>query len=193
MDNPLFSDAPAIASARKLGGVACLDGTDDTGGSGRPPSRPVAAVTAIVCVAVTCVWGYVFTSPDMPGVDPAIAYAWFVPVGPLFPVIWMASTLGLIAAFYLVLRAPPGMGARSAAIAAFLAQFLLRAIWAWAFFAQRTPFGGLFLMVLFVLAVVATIILAARVDRRAALFMAPYLSWVSFVSLVTASTANIVG
>jgi translocator protein len=45
-------------------------------------------------------------------------------------------------------------------------------------------------MVLFVLAVVATVILAARVDRRAALFMAPYLSWVSFVSLVTASTAN---
>jgi translocator protein len=192
-DDPLFSDAPAIVCAREEGGVLCLDGTDDIGGSGQPPSRPISALTAVICVAFTSVWGYVFTSPDMPGIDPVINYAWFVPVGPLFSVIWFAATLGLIAAFYLVLRAPPSARARNGAIAAFLAQFILRAVWAWAFFAQRTPFGGLLLMVLLVLAVIASVILAARVDRRAALFMAPYLTWVSFVSLVTASTAAYAG
>jgi len=193
MNDPLFSNAPAIVNARKDGGIVSLDGTCDYAGGWQPPSRPIAALTAFICVAVTCVWGYVFTSPDMPGIDPAINYAWYVPVAPLFSVIWFASTLGLIVAFYLILRAPFATAARSAAIGAFLAQFILRAVWAWAFFGQRTPFGGLFLMVLYVLAVVATLILAVRVDRRAALFMAPYVTWVSFVSLVTAHTATYAG
>jgi hypothetical protein len=37
-------------------------------------------------------------------VDPAIDHGWFVPVGLLFLVLWLASAVGLMAAFYLVYR-----------------------------------------------------------------------------------------
>lgn len=189
MGDPLFLKAPAIMRARKRCGVVSLEGTDCLRKSGQPLSRAMAAVTAIVCVAITCIWGFIFTSPDMPGINPTIDYAWYIPVSPLFNMVWLASTLGLICAFYLVLRAPPSNPARGVAVAAFLAQFLLRAAWAWAFFIQRTPYGSVLLVEFFVLAAVVAAIFAARVDRRAVLFMAPYLSWISFVSFVTASKA----
>jgi len=189
MGDPLFLNAPAIMRARKRRSVVSLDGTDCLRESGRPPSRVMAAVTAIVCVAITCVWGFIFTSPDMPGINPTIDYAWYIPVSPLFNVVWLASTLGLICAFYLVLRAPPSNPARGVAVAAFLAHLLLRTAWAWAFFIQRTPYGSVLMVEFFVFAAVVAAIFAARVDRRAVLFMAPYLSWITFVSFVTASKA----
>jgi tryptophan-rich sensory protein len=189
MGDPLFLNAPAIMRARKRRGVVSLEGVDCLRESGQPPGRLRAAVTAVVCVAVTCIWGFIFTSPDMPGINPTIDYAWYIPVGPLFNVVWLASTLGLICAFYLVLRAPPSNPARGVAVFAFLAQYLLRAAWAWAFFVQRTPYGSVILVEFFVLAAVISAIFAARVDRRTVLFMAPYISWITFVSFVTASKA----
>jgi translocator protein len=189
MGNPLFSNAPAIRRARKRGGVVSLEGAHCLRDSKHALSRVMAALTAVVCAAVTCIWGYVFTSPSMPSINPAIEYAWFIPVIPLFNMVWLASTIGLICAFYLVLRAPLANPARGLALAAFLAQYLVGAAWAWAFFIQRKPFGSFLLMGLFVLAAAVTVIFTARVDRRAALFMAPYLSWISFISFVTASKA----
>jgi translocator protein len=189
MGHPLFLNARAIRRARNNGSVVSLHGADCLRESGQPPSRPIAAITAIVCVAVTSIWGYIFTSPKMPSINPTIDYAWFIPVSPLFEAVWLASTLGLICAFYLVLRAPPSNPARGPAVAAFLAQFILRAVWAWAFFIQRTPHVSVLLAEFFILAAVISAIFAARVDRRAVLFMAPYLSWISFISFVTASKA----
>jgi hypothetical protein len=46
----------------------------------------MAAMTALVCIAFTSIWGYVFISPDMLGLDPTIDYAWFVPT-----VLWAAG------------------------------------------------------------------------------------------------------
>jgi translocator protein len=189
MGNPLFSNAPAILRARKRGGVVSLEGAHSLRDSKHGLSPAMAAITAVICAAVTCIWGYVFTSPNMPGINPSIEYAWFIPVIPLFNMVWLASTLGLICAFYLVLRAPVSNPARGLALAAFLAQYLLGAAWTWVFFIQRKPYGSVLLMGLFVLAAGVTVIFTARVDRRAALFMAPYLSWISFISFVTASKA----
>ncbi|SED55845.1 TspO and MBR related proteins [Rhizobiales bacterium GAS191] len=149
-------------------------------------------MTAIVCVAMTSVWGFVFIDPDMPGLDPTVNFAWFVPTGPLFSTIWLTLTLCMTASFYLVLRSPPGNSARSLAIIAFIAQFILKSIWAWLLFGQRAPLTGLYVMMLFVICVIASIWFTARVDRRAALLMVPYVSWVSFILLLTISTASAV-
>ena len=189
MGDPLFSNAPAIIRARKRRGVVSLEGAHSLRESGHTLSRAMAAMTAIVCAAVTCIWGFIFTSPDMPGINPAVEYAWFIPIVPLFNAVWLASTIGLICAFYLVLRAPESNPARGMALAAFLVQYLLGAAWACAFFILRAPYGSFFLMWLFVLAAGVTLIFTARVDRRAVLFMAPYLSWISFISFVTVSKA----
>ena len=101
-NNPLLVNAPAIVRARVFGadqdieGASCLDET------GRAPNRPMALMTAFVCVAFTSVRGYVFISPDMPGLDPTIDYARSVPTGNRFLTIWMVLTLCLAGSFYLV-------------------------------------------------------------------------------------------
>lgn len=192
-NNPLLVNAPAIVRARVFGadqdieGASCLDET------GRAPNRPMALMTAFVCVAFTSVWGYVFISPDMPGLDPTIDYAWFVPTGNRFLTIWMVLTLCLAGSFYLVLRSSPDNRARSPAIVAFVAQFILKSVWAWLFFGVRAPISALIVMTAFVLCVIASIWLAARIDRRAACLMAPYLAWAAFILLLTISTAATVG
>jgi tryptophan-rich sensory protein len=186
-------NAPAVVRARKSGGGPCIEGASCLAGTERAPSRLVAAMTSLVCVAFTSIWGYVFISPDMPGLDPTIDFAWFVPTGPWFLAIWMAQTLCLAASFYLVLRTPPDTVARSPAIAVFVTQFILKSVWASLLFEQRAPVAGLCVMALFVICVVAGVCLAARVDRRAAFLMVPHLSWVAFVLLLTISTAISVG
>ncbi|SDR64002.1 TspO and MBR related proteins [Rhizobiales bacterium GAS113] len=192
-NNPLLVDAPAIERARRFGSAQSIEGASCLEGTQRPPSRPIAAMTAIVCVAMTSIWGFVFIDPDMPGLDPTINYAWFVPTGPLFSTIWLTLTLCIAASFYLVLRSPPGNSARSLAIIAFIAQFILKSFWAWLLFGRRAPITGLYVMTLFVICVIASIWLAAKVDRRAALLMAPYVSWVAFILSLTISSAVVVG
>ncbi len=188
-DNPLLMDAPAVVRARKFGvgqdieGASCLKGAD------RAPSRPMAAMMAFICIAFTSIWGYVFISPDMPGLDPTINYAWFVPTGPRFLAGWVALTVCLASSFYLVLRASPDNWARSPAIVAFIAQFVLKSVWAWLFFGLRAPMPALFVMAVFFVCVIMSLWLNALVDRRAAYLMAPYLSWAAFILLLTISTA----
>ena len=52
---------------------------------------------------------------------------------------------------------------------ALASQFILKSVWAWLFFGVRAPISALIVMTAFVLCVIASIWLAARIDRRAAL------------------------
>ncbi|HEV3249084.1 MAG TPA: TspO/MBR family protein [Beijerinckiaceae bacterium] len=192
-NDPLLMDAPAVLRARKFGAGQDIEGASCLEGAGRAPSRPMAAMMAFICIVFTSIWGYVFISPDMPGLDPTIDYAWFVPTGPRFLTIWIALTLCLASSFYLVLRASPDNRARSPAIVAFIAQFILKSIWASLFFGLRAPVPALFVMAIFFICVIMSLWLNALVDRRAAFLMAPYLSWAAFILLLTISTAASVG
>jgi benzodiazapine receptor len=186
-------DAPAVLRARKFGADQDIEGASCLEGAGRAPSRPMAAMMAFICIVFTSLWGYVFISPDMPGLDPTIDYAWFVPTGPRFLAIWIALTLCLASSFYLVLRASPDNRARSPAIVAFIAQFILKSVWASLFFGLRAPIPALFVMAIFFICVITSLWLNTLVDRRAAYLMAPYVSWAAFILLLTISTAASVG
>jgi benzodiazapine receptor len=191
-DDPLFGEAPAILRARRLGSAQEIEGASCLEGGERPPIRLIAALVAVLCVAMTSIWEFVFIDPYMPSLDPLVDYAWFVPTGPLFATVWLTLTLLMTVALYLVLRAPESR-ARGLAIVAFIAQFILKSLWAWLLFGQRAPVIGLCVMLLFALCVIASIGYAARVDRKAALLMAPYISWVTFILLATTRIALTVG
>ena len=192
-NSPLLTNARAVVLTRKLGARQSIEGTSCLEGAGRAPSRPMAAMTALVCIAFTSIWGYVFISPDMPGLDPTIDYAWFVPTGPRFLAVWIALTFCLALSFYLVLRASPDNWARSPAILAFVAQFILKSIWAALFFGMRAPMAALFVVAIFIICVVMSLWLNALVDRRAAFLMTPYFSGAAFALLLTISAAASVG
>ncbi|MES2568978.1 MAG: TspO/MBR family protein [Verrucomicrobiota bacterium] len=69
----------------------------------------------------------------------------------------------------------------------YLVQLGLNALWTPLFFGLHLPGVALIEIVLMWLAIVATIMAFAKVDRPAAWLLAPYLAWVSFATLLNYS------
>jgi tryptophan-rich sensory protein len=68
------------------------------------------------------------------------------------------------------------------ALFAWSVQLLLNVGWSAAFFGQRNPTAGLFVIVPLWAAIATTAATAARVSRLAALLLIPYLAWTSFAA-----------
>jgi NAD(P)-dependent dehydrogenase (short-subunit alcohol dehydrogenase family) len=76
--------------------------------------------------------------------------------------------------------------ARSKAMTWFLVQLALNALWSPVFFGWHRTRTALIIIVALLVALAATIITAARVDRAAAWLLAPYLIWVAYATTVNA-------
>jgi translocator protein len=63
-------------------------------------------------------------------------------------------------------------------------QLVFNFLWSYLFFGRRSPFLALIDIAFMWVAIVLTTIAFAKVSRRAALLMLPYLLWVSFASLL---------
>jgi tryptophan-rich sensory protein len=74
-----------------------------------------------------------------------------------------------------------------AGVGLFALQLALNFAWSLVFFGGQNPLGGLFVIVPLLVAIVLTIAVFARVDRRAALLLVPYLLWVSFATYLNYS------
>ena len=66
-------------------------------------------------------------------------------------------------------------------------QLALNGFWSPAFFGLQSPILGLIVIVPLLLAVLLTTGLFARVSRRAALLLAPYVAWVAYASALNAA------
>ena len=115
--------------------------------------------------------------------------AWAPPAA-LFGPVWTALYLLMGVAAWLVWREAGGRprGAwRRRALALFVGQLALNALWSWVFFAWRR--GGLALAELLALWVLVALTLAAfwRVRRAAAALLLPYLAWVTYAAALTAA------
>jgi len=110
----------------------------------------------------------------------------WAPPGWVFGPVWtVLYTLQGISA-WLVWR-DTGARGRPAALAMFLAQLSVNALWSWLFFAWRMG-GWAFGEVVLLLAMVAvTALLFWRVRLLAGLLLLPYLLWVSFATALTYS------
>ncbi|MFI5898897.1 TspO/MBR family protein [Streptomyces cyaneofuscatus] len=105
--------------------------------------------------------------------------AW-APPGWLFGPVWTVLYGMIAVAGWLVTRRPdPG---RRPALVAWGVQLALNALWTPLFFAAE-QYGSAFLdIALLLAAVVTTALLSARVDRRAAWLLVPYLLWVGYAA-----------
>jgi tryptophan-rich sensory protein len=71
---------------------------------------------------------------------------------------------------------------RRRALVWFYGQLALNAAWSWSFFGARSPALGLAVIAALLAAIVMTIAAFRRIDRTAALLLAPYLAWVAFAT-----------
>ena len=110
----------------------------------------------------------------------------FNPPNWLFGPVWTALYIMMGVSFYLVWCRPPS-AARKNALRAFLVQFALNCAWTPVFFSLHMTGAALIVIVLMWLAILRTIFLFAPFSKTASWLLVPYISWVSFATLLNAA------
>ena len=146
-----------------------------------PLQRFLAAVGPVALVAVSA---SLVTRPNIPTWYAGLAKPAFTPPNGLFPVAWTLLYAMMALAVWRILALPRDRPGRSAAVAAFFAQLALNGLWSFAFFGARSPLAGLAVILALVAAILATMRLFWRLDRMAALLLAPYLAWVAYATVL---------
>jgi tryptophan-rich sensory protein len=152
---------------------------------GLPDRRPTAALalSILACVLVGASGG-LFTAAGLEAWYPTLARPALAPPDWVFAPVWTTLFVLSGVAVWLVWRA--AARARTAAtrraLAAFALQFAVNVAWSAVFFGLRSIAGGLVVVVTLWVLILVTIRLFARVDRRAAALLVPYLLWVSFAA-----------
>lgn len=140
-----------------------------------------AVLGSIILCELAGIVPSILTAEDVATWYPTLAKPWFTPPSWLFGPVWTTLYLLMGVALYLVWRRATGR-IRRVALGAFAVQLLLNAGWTLTFFGAREIFGGLIVIVTLLAAIVVTIATFARVDRRAAALLVPYLLWVGFAT-----------
>ena len=83
---------------------------------------------------------------------------------------------------YLVRRERVDSRSKTRSIGLFVTQLALNATWSFVFFGRRSIRGGFVIILLLGPAIAVTIGSFARINRRAALLLVPYLLWVGFAT-----------
>jgi tryptophan-rich sensory protein len=81
-----------------------------------------------------------------------------------------------------------GFNRARSALGLFIIQLVANALWTWLFFAWRQGELALAEIVLLWCLIAATAVAFWRLDRRAAVLLAPYLAWVTFATALTYAT-----
>jgi translocator protein len=142
---------------------------------------------ALVCVAAIEFFGFLSGYLSNSG----YGNAWFAaldkpaitPPGWVFGTVWPLLYLLLGLALAIIINARGARG-RGLAIIVFLVQLICNFAWSPVFFgARQASLGFLLILVIFVLAVVTTL-LFGRIRSLAAWLMVPYLAWLSFAGIL---------
>jgi benzodiazapine receptor len=101
-----------------------------------------------------------------------------------FGPVWTMLYILMGVSRYLVLREATHDKRAARALSLFATQLGLNALWTLTFFRGHFLFGSLLVIIPLWVAIVATIVAFARVNRKAAILLVPYLLWVSFAALL---------
>ncbi|WP_348613265.1 TspO/MBR family protein [Halobaculum rarum] len=169
--------------------------TSTTRGSGGPsgPGGPISALddrldgvaglaALVLAVNVAGAVPAVVGGPDSTWFA-ALTKPAIYPPSWLFGVVWTALFTLSGVAVWLLVRAEPSR-ARRLALGAFVFQFAFNVAWTPTFFAFQRIAAALAIIVVLALALAGTIVAFARVDRRAAALLVPYLAWVCFAAVL---------
>jgi tryptophan-rich sensory protein len=155
------------------------------------PGRAAPVLVAAALAVVTATAGALVTdlgpwyqSLRFPGWKPP---DWLF--GPAWTLIFSLTALAGVTAW----RADPDRGFRTGLVAMFLLNAVLNVLWSAFFFDVKRPDWALVEVSLLWLSILLLILVLARVSRRAAWLLVPYLAWVSFASALTWSVVQLNG
>ncbi|MGE5318600.1 MAG: TspO/MBR family protein [Hyphomicrobiaceae bacterium] len=144
---------------------------------------------AIGLAVALCITFLAATAGGIASVNAGSFYAQLVkpawaPPGWLFGPVWSALYILMAFAAWLVWRAA-GLPQAKRALLLFAAQLVANALWSWLFFAWRLGASAFADVVALWILVAATLMSFWRVQRLAAVLLAPYLAWITFAAVLT--------
>lgn len=109
----------------------------------------------------------------------------FSPPNWIFGPVWTVLYILMAVALYLVWSSKSkNKKAQNSALQIFFVQLFFNAFWSIAFFGLRSPFLGLIVIGVMIVAIVNTIKKFSPVNKLASQLLYPYLVWVSFASIL---------
>lgn len=150
-----------------------------------PQRRPLWSLVAavLVCELVGAAGG-LLSADGITTWYPTLAKPALTPPSWVFGPVWTTLFALLGAGAWLVWKAGLDRRPVRVALALFAVQYVVQVAWSGVFFGLRSPGGGLAVIAVLWLLIVATVVAFDRVDRRAALLLVPYLLWVTFASFL---------
>ena len=141
-------------------------------------------IAIAVPVAVGAFSGF-FTASGVDGWFQTIKKPDWNPPSAVFAPVWTTLYILMGIALYLVWKSNAPAAQKKQAILFWCGQLVLNGLWSFIFFNQHAIGFALFEICLLWLAILVTIFLFARIHKAAAWLLVPYISWVSFASLLT--------
>ena len=152
-----------------------------------PIGASVASWPALIALIAICqlagLTGALVTDADF---YRALARPSWAPPGWVFGPVWITLYTMMGVAAWLVWRSGRGSD-RTVALALFAVQLALNAAWTPTFFGLRSIGGGLVVIALLDVAILATIVWFGRRSQLAAWLLVPYAAWVGFATALNAT------
>lgn len=146
------------------------------------PRRSIVALTVAIALSLLAgALGAIATGSSVATWYPQIEKPDWTPPDAVFGPVWTFLYVLMGVAAWMVWSHAEG-NPRRVALTVFAVQLLLNAAWSLLFFGMRSPGWALLDIAMLWLAIVATLVLFARVRPRAAVLLAPYLLWVTFAA-----------
>lgn len=156
----------------------------------RSPRRWSAGdIVALIAPLAVGALGSIPTARAIPSWYRTLAKPSWNPPDKLFGPVWTAL-YGLMGLALVLIRRQPRDSRTNRAQAVFGLQLAFNLAWSFVFFGNRSLRGGLVIIGLLWVAIVATIAEFWRLRPSAALLLVPYLAWVSFASILNADVAR---
>jgi benzodiazapine receptor len=139
-------------------------------------------IVSIVIVFLAGAVGTVYTLKEITTWYVSLAKPGWTPPNWAFGPIW--TTLYVLIGISLFLVWREGLDRKDVRIAlvVFAIQLILNVVWSLVFFGTHNIFGGLVLVILLWISILANIIVFYRISKPAGLILIPYLIWVSIAS-----------
>ena len=143
-------------------------------------------ISIVVCQAAGAV-GALFTGRSVSTWYATINKPSFTPPSWVFGPVWISLYLMMGFALFLVWNRGISSEGVRLAVCLFAIQLFLNAAWSPAFFGMQSPAIGLVVIILLLVAIIATVVAFVRISFPAALLMIPYLLWVSYATILNAA------
>jgi len=139
-------------------------------------------ILAILLCQLAGVFGSLFTMPAIPTWYASLNKPSFAPPGWLIGTIWVILYTLMGISLWLVWISEKKRKTRATSMFKF--QLILNALWSFLFFGLKSPLYGLIGIIMVWAAILATIILFYRIEKKAAYLLVPYLVWVSIATIL---------